>query len=136
MKQTRHAGTSLFVVLAAALALGACDRRDDSQTAGQKVDSAVARSEQKLDEAGDAVRDAGAQASDAVSDAVITTAVNAELAKDSQLSALRIDVDTAQGRVALKGTAPDAAARDRATQIAAAVKGVVAVDNQLRVGSS
>lgn len=136
MKQTRHAGTSLFVVLAAALALSACDRREDSRTAGEKVDAAVAQSEQKLEEAKGAVQDAGAQASDAVSDAVITTAVNAELAKDSKLSSLKIDVDTAQGRVALKGTAPDAASRDRATQIAASVKGVVAVDNQLRVGSS
>jgi hyperosmotically inducible protein len=136
MKQSRHAGTSLFIVLAAALALTACNRRDDSETAGEKVDSAMAQTEQRMEEAKDAVKDAGAQASDAVSDAVITTAVNAELAKDAQLSALNIDVDTANGRVALRGTAPDAASRDRATQIAAAVKGVVAVDNQLTVGTS
>jgi hyperosmotically inducible protein len=135
MKQSRHAGTSLFIIVAAALALTACNRRDD-ETAGQKVDSAMAKTEQRMEEAKDAVKDAGAQASDAVSDAVITTAVNAELAKDAQLSALKIDVDTAHGRVALKGTAPDAASRDRATQIAAAVKGVVAVDNQLTVGNS
>lgn len=135
MKQSRHAGTSLFIIVAAALALTACNRRDD-ETAGQKVDSAMAKTEQRMEEAKDAVKDAGAQASDAVSDAVITTAVNAELAKDAQLSALKIDVDTAHGRVALKGTAPDAASRDRATQIAAAVKGVVAVDNQLTIGNS
>ncbi|MET0517392.1 MAG: BON domain-containing protein, partial [Burkholderiaceae bacterium] len=53
------------------------------------------------------------------------------LAKDSELSALSINVDTRDGRVALKGKAPTLAARDRATQLASAVKGVVSVDNQL-----
>ena len=72
----------------------------------------------------------------AVSDAAITASVNAELAKDSKLSSLKIDVDTSHGHVALKGTAPDAASKERATQIASAVKGVTSVDNQLRVENS
>ncbi len=70
---------------------------------------------------------------DKVADAVITTSVNAELAKDSSLSALKINVDTDAGRVALKGTAPTTAARERATTLASNVKGVVSVDNQLTV---
>ena len=63
---------------------------------------------------------AGAMDSAAVKakDAVITSSVNAQLAKDSQLSALRINVDTTDGRVALKGTAPDTASRERATLLA------------------
>jgi osmotically-inducible protein OsmY len=73
------------------------------------------------------------KAGDKVADAVITTSVNAELAKDSSLSALKINVDTANGRVALRGTAPSEAARERATQLASNVKGVVSVDNQLSV---
>ncbi|MEO7150897.1 MAG: BON domain-containing protein [Burkholderiaceae bacterium] len=81
----------------------------------------------------DAARNAGDAAGTKVADAVITTSVNAELVKDKALSALKIDVDTSAGRVALKGTAPSAQARDRATQLASAVKGVVSVDNQLRV---
>lgn len=72
--------------------------------------------------------------SDKVKDAAITTAVNAKLAQDKSLSALRIDVDTVNGRVSLRGTAPDAAARERATTLASAVDGVVSVDNQLTVG--
>jgi len=60
---------------------------------------------------------------------VITTTVKAELAKDSNLSALKINVDTDNGRVALHGTAPTAAARDHATTLAQGVKGVVSVDN-------
>ena len=39
------------------------------------------------------------------------------------------------GRVALNGTAPDATTRDRAKTLAAAVDGVVAVDNRLTVGA-
>lgn len=144
----------LLAALVAALALGACSRQDD-RTAGQKVDDAVARVEQKADEAktdvDKAAADAKAAARDAtedarvaggeargdaaaaVRDATITTAVNAELAKDDVLRATVIDVDTSQGRVALRGSAPTAQAKERATQIAAAVDGVVSVDNMLEV---
>lgn len=68
-----------------------------------------------------------------MADASITASVNAELAKDPALSALRINVDTSNGRVLLKGSAPDRTARDRATRLAAGVKGVSSVDNQLDV---
>lgn len=141
---------SAVSVLLASLALAGCDRRDDT-TAARSDDPAVARSTpadnaaRSAENAGDATRQAGRdladatksaadQATDKVSDAVITTSVNAELAKDPALSSLRIDVDTDAGRVALKGTAPDPAAKERATQIASNVKGVVSVDNQLTVG--
>jgi len=70
---------------------------------------------------------------DKVSDAVITTTVKAEIAKDSNLSAVRINVDTDSGRVVLRGTAPNAQARDHATALASSVKGVVSVDNQLTI---
>ena len=100
---------------------------------------AMDRAAEGAREAGRDVRDAAKEASDRtgnkVNDAVITTAVNTELAKDPALSSLKIDVDTASGRVLLKGTAPSAAARERATQIASSVNGVVSVDNQLRVES-
>jgi len=70
---------------------------------------------------------------DKVADAAITASVNAELAKDAQLSALKINVDTSAGHVMLRGTAPSPDARERATRLAMAVKGVTAVDNQLEV---
>lgn len=75
-----------------------------------------------------------ADAGDKVKDAAITSAVNAKLVADSRLGAMRIDVDTVNGRVALRGSAPDAAARERAQQLASSVEGVVSVDNQLVVG--
>lgn len=156
MQRPQRLMTPVLAAVFAALALGACSRSDD-RTAGQRVDDAVARVEQKADEMKrdteqamergkqeareaaaemkDATRDAKAEASDKVADATITTTVNAELAKDDKLSALKIDVDTSNGHVALKGTAPDVVSKERATQLASAVKGVVSVDNQLRVAN-
>lgn len=85
----------------------------------------------------DAAPDQAQQAADAstskAKDAMITTAVNAELARDSKLSALGIDVDTNDGRVELQGSAPDADSRERATQLASSVDGVKSVDNKLTV---
>lgn len=145
--------------LLASVALVGCNRQDDgSRTASRKSDTAVAQADQKRNEAGQsrssqamgeakqeareaaqdakqAAKQATEQAGGAVSDAVITASVNAGLAKDKSLSALKIDVDTSGGRVALHGTAPDPASRDRATEIAQNVKGVVSVDNQLTVAS-
>ena len=136
--------TTILAAMAAAAALAGCDRADDGSTAGQKVDGAVAKVEKKADEvqadmraAGEKAKNNTAGAMDTVAakakDAVITSSVNAELAKDSQLSALRINVDTVEGRVALRGTAPDAASKERATTLAQRVDGVKAVDNQLTV---
>lgn len=76
---------------------------------------------------------AGNEVADKVADAVITSSVKAELVKDPNLSALKINVDTDAGRVMLKGTAPSTMARDQAMKLAQAVKGVVSVDNQLKV---
>lgn len=117
---------------AAALSLAACNKPGEP-TAGQRVDSAVADARQATQDA----QQAGAQAADTVKagamDAAITTKINAALAADDKLSALKIDVDTSDGRVTLNGTAPDAASRERATTLAAGVQGVASVNNRLAV---
>lgn len=126
------------------LTLAACGKPDDDRTVGQKIDGAVAAAEQRTEVAKAEARDAAAEvkadakeataeARASVDDAGITVAVNAALAGDPKLSALKIDVDTSNGRVELKGTAPDDSSRRRATDLARAVKGVVAVDNRLVV---
>jgi osmotically-inducible protein OsmY len=69
----------------------------------------------------------------AVSDAAITTAVKAGFLKDPGLSFLKIDVDTKDGIVVLNGVADDAAARERAAQLAGDVRGVREVRNHLSV---
>ena len=108
----------------AALALLGCQKTDETQATGDKV-------AQKMEQAKEATQKAADATASKMSDATITAEVNTALAKDPNLSALKIDVDTANGRVVLNGKAPDPAARDRATQLAQNVKGVVSVDNQL-----
>ena len=137
--------TTVAIAMAATLGLAACDRAQEDRSVGQKVDSAVAKVEQKTDQAVAEVKKDAAVARESTSkaldsagskikDATITTSINAELAKDSSLSALKINVDTSSGRVSLRGTAPDAAAREHATQLAQRVDGVVSVENQLQIG--
>ena len=136
--------TPLLASLVAAVALVACNRAEEPRTAGQALDETVAKVEKQAKEVGadvragsekaaDAMADAGAKTSNAVRDAAISVEVKAKLAKDPSLSALRIDVDTSDGRVALRGSAPTAAARDRATLLAQAVTGVTAVNNELTI---
>ena len=123
--------------IAAAASLSACDQTGN-QTAGQKLDQTVAEAKQTASE----VRaDASAMAKDAkdttladsARDLAITAKANAELARDSQLSALRINVDTQDGRVVLTGTAPTAAAREHATKLVGVLEGVKSVDNRLEI---
>ena len=146
MQIHRFSLTSMALAAALLLSLGACSKNDD-RTAGQKLDSAVAKVEQKTDEAVAAAKEkansAGVKVENMVDkagnkakDVAITTSIKAELARDPTLSALKIDVDTAAGRVALLGSAPDAAAKERATTLARKVDGVVGVDNQLVIRSN
>jgi osmotically-inducible protein OsmY len=145
------------IIGAALVALGfaGCSRRDDPQTAGQKVDSAIAKVDEKADaakteikreveqvkeSAGQAVTDVkqatsgvAQSAATALQDTVITTGIKAKLATDPDLKTLDIHVETTAGRAILRGTAPDAASQSRATQLAATVDGVISVDNQLSV---
>ncbi|WP_431110899.1 BON domain-containing protein [Variovorax paradoxus] len=171
MKRTRqitampfsHTWLTVLLVAGAALTLAACDS-SDNRTAGQKLDSAIAKTEKAAETAaaktGEAMRDAkaradasgataevkdgvanmaeaakkaGTAASATADDAAITASVSAGLAKDPDLSAIKIDVDTKAGAVSLKGPAPTAAAKARAEEIAKGVQGVTSVNNQLEV---
>ena len=69
-----------------------------------------------------------------IKDSVITAKIKADYAKDKQVSARRIKVDTDdKGMVRLSGTARSQAEADKAVSIAKGVQGVVSVDNQIRV---
>ena len=150
------------VILASSIialaALTACGKQGDGQTAGQKLDSAVASTQQAAAEAkakaeasmakaGDAMKDATQKAEASgtktvqsmagkADDAAITASVSAEFAKDADLSAFKINVDTKNGNVTLNGPAPTAEARDKATKLAKSIKGVASVSNNLTVKSS
>lgn len=150
-------GRSLAVVssLAVLLALSACGKQNEDRTVGQQIDSAVAKTEQvaknatneakssmesagaKIEQSGTEAKESAKQAAATVGekldDASITASVSAGLAKDPELSAIKIDVDTKNGVVNLTGPAPTSNARERATEIAKAVKGVSSVNNQLTI---
>lgn len=141
---TPRLGLSVLAI-SSALLLGACGKTDEPTTAGEKLDAAISTVEKKSETVGqdlkqgmDAAKAGTADTVDTIKaetqDATITTKVTAELARDPELSALKIDVDTNAGAVVLKGTAPTEAAKDRAVTLARAVSGVVSVDSQLRVG--
>lgn len=127
--------------LVASLALVGCNKTDP-QGAGGSSGTAMPPAEQrgttgtgasKMERAKEATANATAKIGDKIDDAMITTSVKTEFAKDASLSAMSINVDTDAGRVALKGTAPTAAAKEQATTLAQNVKGVVSVDNQLTI---
>ena len=123
--------TAMTVIgaLVAAMAMAGCSKQEqaDAKTATNDAAAAVKQ------DAKDAAATASDKIGDKVDDAMVTASVKAELAKDAGLSALKINVDTDHGRVALRGTATSATARDHAMALAGAVKGVVSVDNQLTV---
>jgi hypothetical protein len=151
---TTRLSTGLLALLSSAALLSACGRNDE-RTAGQKLDDAIAKTEQKAGEvtadAKQAGRDVAADAKQAGRDVsksvgeaadsagsksrdmAITAEIKASLARDAKLSALAINVDTSAGRVVLRGSAPDTAARSHATELARAVDGVVAVEYELSV---
>ena len=72
-----------------------------------------------------------------VGDAVITTRIKTEFAKDKQVSALNIKVDTDdKGVVTLSGNAKSKAEADKAVKIAGDTKGVTSVKNFIVVGDT
>jgi hyperosmotically inducible protein len=133
-RNTRYA--ALITAALASTLIVACGEREDA-TVGQQLEGNGTELRADAREAGQDMRAAGSEAADKMAigaaDVTITAKVNAALAADDQLSSLKINVDTTNGQVELKGTAPDAASRDRATMLASAVEGVVKVENRLTV---
>lgn len=141
-----HRLVGVVIALALAGTLTACNKADEP-TVGQRLDSAVEKTEQvaadaqrkmetAANEAGAATRDAAAKAAAVMDDAGITAKVSAGLAKEPDLSAVKIDVDTRNGIVTLNGPVNTAEARERAEKIAQSVDGVNSVVNQLKIGTS
>ncbi|MDR7331706.1 BON domain-containing protein [Roseateles asaccharophilus] len=135
-------GWLLALLTGAALAMLALQTMEDPRSVGTQLDDAVAnvravgsQAQRSLTDSQHAVADASHQAVDgvgtAISDAGISLKVKTALAADPALSASRINVDTVGGVVRLEGPAPDTKARERASVLAAAPRGVRGVDNRL-----
>ena len=72
-----------------------------------------------------------------VADSAITTKIKAEYAKDKQVSAMRIKVDTDdKGVVTLSGNAKSKSEAEQAEKLARDTKGVTAVRNNIMVGDA
>lgn len=135
--------------------LSACGKPGDDKTVGQKVDAAIAKSERAaadtkvktesaIDNASSVLKEAAqkveisskgiAQKAEAkLDDVTITALIKTEFARDTELSTFKLNVDTVNGAVVIKGSAPTSTAKDRVAKIAKAVQGVTAVDNQVVV---
>lgn len=70
---------------------------------------------------------------EAVDDVTIGTQLKAALVADPELSALKINVDTTQGAVRLRGEVKNIAQWRKAESLARGIKGVKSVDNQLLI---
>jgi hyperosmotically inducible periplasmic protein len=142
----------LAAVLGAAMAAGGCDKQTSSgETVGQKVDKVIDKTNTAAGKAGDKIGEAAKLAEEAVKstaetvqqkagqvgaiidDTAITASIKTELLKDPGVSALKIDVNTVKGEVTLKGEADSESARARAARIAAAMAGVLKVNNSIIV---
>jgi len=107
------------------------------EAAGEKIASGVDHTLDSIDaKTGDMQARAaleGEKLGDKLSDSSITVKVKSVLVADPELSALRIDVDTHDGVVTLRGAAGTPAAVNRATTLIRSIDGVLEVDNRLAV---
>lgn len=109
------------------------ETRKAARETREETREATASAGASMDRAAQGTRAMGAAAADKVDDAMITAKVNAALAGDKELSAIRIDVDTRDGVVTLSGPAPTASAKQRAAELAHKIEGVNSVNNQLTI---
>jgi hypothetical protein len=76
------------------------------------------------------------EAGEAIGDGWLTSKVKTKLMADDGVKARRIDVDTLEGVVTLKGRVASAAERSRAVEIARGTDGVKQVVDELEVGAA
>ncbi len=126
------------------LSLNACDQKPSAEQVGQNIDrtadktgrqlaQAADSAEQKMDQAKSTLSEKTAGAGVSMADAAITARVKSVLIAEPGLKSTGIDVVTEKGVVSLFGTAASSANRERATQLAANVEGVKAVENNLAI---
>lgn len=145
---------TIVMVLAALPLVAACDRAErspaDRTDAGETTNGAPSTAVptpapgervgedtvgEKVDRVGAAMEAQGEKIGAAIDDAAVTARVKAALVADPTLSALKIDVDSKDGVVTLRGSVESAAASERAGTLARDTEGVVSVDNQLVVAA-
>lgn len=137
---------TLAIATVGVLSLGlvACDQKPSAEQVGQDIDRAVDKTSQqasqaadkaedKMDQAKSTMSDKAASAGSTVADAAITAKVKSALIAEPGLKSTGIDVVTEKGVVSLFGTTESNVNRERATQVAANIEGVKAVENNLAI---
>ncbi len=76
---------------------------------------------------------AGRSAGQVIDDGTITTEVKAKLLKDSITKGFAISVETFEAQVTLTGAVDTEQQREKATEVAQSVKGVLKVNNLINV---
>ena len=111
--------------------------KDKLQQAKDEAREAATALKQGASEAATAVGRAASDAATAVggalSDSAISARIRTDFARDSELSAIDIGVETNEGVVTLRGQVPTGAAKSRAENLAKTAKGVKSVQNELTV---
>jgi osmotically-inducible protein OsmY len=96
--------------------------------------AAADRAEDKTDAAQRKAGESADRAGDAAGNATLTAAVKTKFLADTDVSGLRIDVDSNNGVVTLTGTVRTAAEKKKAIAIAKDTDGVKSVVDRLKVG--
>jgi osmotically-inducible protein OsmY len=114
------------------------DVTDDARETGREIrDEAREGADATADaarEGRDRAADTADRAGDVASDAAITAGVKSKFLADTDVSGLKIDVDTNGSVVTLTGTVSTRAEADRAVRLARETDGVTRVVDNLRVG--
>jgi len=124
---------TIALVSSLGLLAAGCDRNKEAEEnrAEEKYDNAVAETKQESRDLGNTLEQKADQAGQAIDDAAITTSVKARYLADDLLKGHEISVETNHGVVMLTGKVQNDAAKEKATDIARAVDGVVSVNNEL-----
>ena len=107
--------------------------REKTADARDAAKDAAAKADEKTDAAQRKIGDAAERTGEVLTDAAITTAVKSKFLADTSVSGLKIDVDTTNGVVTLRGTVPNAVEKARALELARDTRGVKSVKDQLKV---
>jgi hyperosmotically inducible protein len=110
---------------------------ETAEKTGEKIEETAEKAGDKIGELADKTKKEAKDLNvgEAVDDASTTAKVKLALAKDDQVAAYRIDVDTNNGVVTLSGNVKSKAEANRAIQLAESIKGVKKVNSDLKVGS-
>ena len=127
MPHTFPRSSVVALLTAVGLSAAGCDLRHDARATGQPqraVAGVVANGD---------VQPAGTD--EAVEDSELTTKVREAILADPQLQSQQIDVEAKDAAVTLSGLVDSPSLRERATQLANSIHGVVQVEDDLEVRS-